>query len=170
VFIGDDSVEATLNPQPAAKLNSKLIMPFVNSTMNVFSTMVKIKPVINKPRIKEDAGATYDVSGVIGFSGAVIGSVVISFQMETARQIVNALVGSEIEPGSADFVDAIGEIANMVAGNAKKDLGLVANIAVPTVVLGPGHVIGRLRGVPCVVIPCQTSVGDFAVEVNIKPS
>jgi chemotaxis protein CheX len=163
-------LQATNTVKPQSKLNAKLIMPFVNSTMNVFTTMVKIKPVIATPRLKDDSGTTYDVSGVIGFSGEVIGSVVISFQMETARQMVNALVGGEVEPGSPDFVDAVGEVANMIAGNAKKDLGVVANIAVPTVVIGPGHTIGRMREVPCVLIPCTTSVGDFAVEVNIKPT
>jgi chemotaxis protein CheX len=163
-------MQSTLNPQPPMKLDSKLIMPFVNSTMNVFTTMVKIRPEISKPQLKDDAGTTYDVSGVIGFSGEVIGSVIISFQMETARKLVNALVGSEVEAGSADFIDAIGEVANMIAGNAKKDLGVAANIAIPTVVIGHGHRIGRLSGVPCVLIPCHTSVGDFAVEVNIKPS
>jgi chemotaxis protein CheX len=152
------------------KMSSKLIMPFVNSTLNVFTTMMKIKPEISAPRLKEDGHTSYDVSGIIGFSGQILGSVVISFQMETAKQMVIALVGSEVDPTSSDFADAIGEVANMVAGNAKKDLGLVASIGVPNVVIGKGHIIGRLSGVPCVVIPCHTNVGDFAVEVNIKPN
>jgi chemotaxis protein CheX len=145
-------------------------MPFVNSTMNVFSTMVKVKPEIARPRLKEDAGTTYDVSGVIGFSGEVVGSVVISFELASAQKLVSALVGSDVAVDSPDFVDAVGEIANMIAGNAKKDLGVMASIAIPTVIIGKAHLIGRLTGVPCVLIPCHTSVGDFAVEVNIKPT
>lgn len=155
---------------PRRRLDSTLIMPFVNSTMNVFTTMVNMKPDIAKPHLKDDARITHDVSGIIGFSGELLGSVVLSFQLETARQIVNAFVGMEVEPNSADFIDAIGELANMVAGNAKKDLGLLANIGVPTVVIGPGHIVGRLSGVPCIVIPCNTAVGPFAVEISIKPT
>jgi chemotaxis protein CheX len=158
------------NPTQRRRLDSSLIMPFVNSTMNVFTTMVNIKPEISKPHLKDDGKTTHDVSGIIGFSGEIVGSVVVSFAMETARQMVNALVGMEVDPGSADFIDAVGELANMIAGNAKKDLGLVANIAVPTVIIGHGHTVGRLSGVPCIVIPCNTSVGAFAVEVNIKPN
>lgn len=155
---------------PRRRLDSKLIMPFVNSTMNVFTTMVNMRPEISKPHLKDDARTTHDVSGIIGFSGEILGSVVLSFQLETAVQLVNAFVGMEVEPKSADFIDAVGELANMIAGNAKKDLGCVANIAVPTVIIGHGHIVGRLSGVPCVVIPCQTSAGAFAVEVNIKPT
>jgi chemotaxis protein CheX len=152
------------------KMSSKLILPFVNSTINVFTTMVRIKPEVSAPHLKEDTHTTYDVSGIIGFSGDILGSVVVSFQMETARQLVNALVGMEVDTKSLDFADAVGELTNMIAGNAKKDLGLMASIGVPNVIIGTGHVVGRLSGVPCVVIPCHTSVGDFAVEVNIKPN
>jgi chemotaxis protein CheX len=74
----------------------------------------------------------------------------------------------DIDPGTADFADAIGELANMVAGSAKSDLGVIANISLPSVIIGHGHTIARLSGVPCVVIPCRTAVGEFAVEVNIK--
>jgi chemotaxis protein CheX len=162
-------VEATVE-KPAFKVDSKIIMPFVKSTANVFTTMVKITPEIGKPFTKQDGGATYDVSGIIGFSGQIVGSVVASFQMETAVKLVNSLVGMPIDLKSPDFIDAVGELANMIAGNAKKDLGPMASIAVPTVVIGKGHQIGHLSGVPCIVIPCHTSVGDFAVEVNIKPS
>lgn len=155
---------------PKPQVSSKLIMPFVNSTINVFTTMVKIKPEIAAPHLKTDGHTTYDVSGIIGFSGEILGSVVLSFQMATAKKLVDSLVGMEVDPNSSDFADAVGELANMVAGNAKKDLGLAASIGVPNVVIGSGHIIGRLSGVPCVVIPCHTSVGDFAVEVNIKPA
>jgi chemotaxis protein CheX len=152
------------------KLDLSLILPFVNSTINVCTTMLNLKPEISKPHLKEDAHTTYDVSGVIGFSGEIVGSMVVSFQQETARLLVNALAGMKVEPNSADFIDAIGELANMIAGNAKKDLGLLANIAVPSVIIGHGHIVGRLSGVPCIVIPCKTSAGAFAVEINIKPN
>jgi len=157
-------------PPARRKLDSTLIMPFVNSTTNVFTTMMNIKPVIGKPHLKDDAKTSHDVSGIIGFSGEIVGSVVVSFQMETAVKLVNALVGMEVDPKSPDFIDAVGELANMIAGNAKKDLGLMASIAVPTVIIGKDHIVGRLSGTPCVVIPCTTDEGAFAVEVNIKPT
>jgi chemotaxis protein CheX len=162
-------MEAVLEKKDAVTpLSPKDILPFVNSTMNVFSTMVKIKPDIMPPVLKGDSKTTYDVSGVIGFSGEIVGSVVLSFQLEAAKALVAALVGMEVDVESSDFCDAVGELANMVAGSAKKDLGRKANIAVPTVIIGPNHMVGRLSGVPCVVIPCKTSIGNFAVEVNIK--
>jgi chemotaxis protein CheX len=158
---------AAADGQP--KISSQQIVPFINSTKQVFSTMVGVQVAVGKPHIKTDSVGSFDVSGIIGFSGEILGSVVISMQLKAASNLVKAFAGGmEIEPGSADFADAIGEIANMVAGAAKKDLGLIANITVPTVIVGAGHHIARLSGVPCVVIPCESPAGNFAVEVNIK--
>jgi len=147
-----------------------MILPFINSTVNVFSSMVGITPEIAKPRLKEGSGASFDVSGIIGFSGEILGSVVVSLQLQTASKLVAAMVGSDVDPTSPDFADAIGELTNMIAGGAKTNLGVLANITCPVVVIGASHVIARLTGVPCIVIPCHTPHSDFAIEVNIKPA
>jgi chemotaxis protein CheX len=163
--------QATQAPQGSgSRISSKLVMPFVNSTRQVFTTMVGLETKILTPHLKTEASASYDVSGIIGFSGDLIGTAVVSFQASAAKKLVAAFAGTEMELDSPDFPDAIGELANMIAGCAKKDLGGAANITCPTVLIGSGHHIARLSGVPCVVIPCQTPVGDFAIEVNIKPT
>jgi chemotaxis protein CheX len=157
-------------PQPAAAsaLDPKLIAPFVASIRSVFSTMVGVEATIQRPYLKTDQTATFTVSSIIGFSGQVLGSVTLSFQDDAAKKLVAKFAGAEMDIQSPDFADAIGELANMVAGAAKKDLGGSASITVPSVVIGPGHHIARLRDVPCVVIPCTSPVGDFTVEVSIK--
>lgn len=154
--------------QTTNRIDPKLIIPFVNSTLNVFTSMVKTKPEITRPRVKEDASASYDVSGIIGFSGEILGSVVLSLQANTALELVKSFTGMEMDLHGPDFADAIGELANMVAGGAKKDLGAIANITVPVVVIGKSHIIARLSDVPCITIPCRTTSGEFAIEVNIK--
>lgn len=152
------------------KIDTKLIVPFARSTQNVFATMASTKTEVLRPYVKEGSTAPYDVSGIIGFSGGIVGSVVLSFQLATARQLVAAFAGADIDPDSPDFADAVGELANMVIGSAKKDLGAIADITPPTVIIGHGHAVARLRGTPCVVIPCRAPAGEFAVEVNIRAS
>ena len=155
----------TAAPPP---INPKLVVPFVNAVRQVFATMAKVQTAVDRPRLKTDRGASYDVSSIIGFSGDLAGSVVLSFPMETAVKLVKEFTGTAVAPGSPDFADAVGELANMIAGGAKTQLGSLASISVPNVIIGSGHVIARLSDVPCIVIPCKTPVGNFAVEVNIK--
>jgi len=154
--------------QTAPTTNAKMIIPFVNAVQAVFSTMVGVKATPGRPYIKSAATPNHDVSAIVGFSGEVTGSVVVSFAEAAAIKLVASFAGSEMAVGSPDFADAIGELGNMIAGNAKKDLGGNASIGVPTVIIGRSHVLARLSDVPCVVIPCTTPVGDFAVEVSIK--
>lgn len=149
-------------------VNPALIATFVHSTQNVLSTMVGMESTIEKPEIRDEHQTSFDVSGIVGFTGEVVGSVVVSFHEKTAINIVNAFTMEEYDVDSDDFADAIGELCNMIAGNAKKDFGLQANISIPNVVIGPNHKISRMRDVPCFVIPCRCPAGAFSVEVNIK--
>ena len=159
---------STTTATAPSQINPRLIVPFVNSVRQVFATMVQVPTTVERPTVKGSPAPSYDVSSIIGFSGEVVGSVVLSFQLSAAAKVVESFAGVAMEPNSPDFADAIGELANMVAGAAKKDLGATASISTPSVVMGAGHVIARLSDVPCVVIPVKTPVGDFAVEVSIK--
>ena len=154
-------------PPPAAS-SAQLIVHFINSIQEVLRTMARIDVKIGAPVLKKNPLPTYDVSGIIGFSGAFVGSMVLSFQQATASAIVAAFAGTSIAPDSLDYTDAVGELANMIAGSAKTAFGGGTNISVPSIIVGHGHSIARLQDVPCLIIPCHTTAGDFAVEVSIK--
>lgn len=150
------------------QMNTTLVACFVKSVKNVLTTMAGIQCQLGTPALKASPAPTHDVSALVGFSGEVTGSVVVTFSEKAAIDVVEAFAGEELSLDSEDFADAIGELCNMIAGNAKKDFGLKANIGIPTVIIGPGHTVARLRDVPCIVVPCTSEVGDFAVEINIK--
>ena len=76
-----------------------------------------------------------------------------------AIAMVKAFSGTEFEPSHPDFADAIGELSNMIAGAAKKEFGVVCSITIPSVIIGKGHTLARISGIPCVVIPISTPVG-----------
>lgn len=151
-------------------MDPAFITPFISSIQNVFSTMMQLPVTIGDPGIKGDPSTTYDVSGIIGMSGDVTGSVVLSFPRQTAVRLVALLAGAEMAPDHPDFPDAVGELTNMVSGNAK---GMFTGrkkvtISCPSVVIGPGHIVARPKDVPCIVIPCSTDCGEFVVEICIQ--
>lgn len=150
------------------QFNTTLVTSFVKSVKNVLTTMAGLDCQFDTPALKGNSCPTHDVSGLVGFSGDVAGTVVVSFCAETASNVVEAFVGERVEQSNADFVDAIGELCNMIAGNAKKDFGLDTRIGIPSVIVGSGHSIAMLRDVPCVVVPCTSDMGDFTIEINIK--
>lgn len=150
-------------------MDVRYINPFIRAIKNVFSTMLKTEVAVQKPHVKTDARASADVSGVIGFTGDATGCVVLSFPKEVACNAASTFAGLPITLESPDLVDAIGELANMVAGNAKKDFeGVRISISLPSVIIGEDHIVGQSRMVPRLVIPCNSPLGDFYVEVAMK--
>jgi len=150
------------------EIEPALIVPFVQSVRKVLATMAQMETTIGRPYGKQKGPSEHDCSGIIGFSGKVIGTVVVSFPLATASKLVAAFAGDEVDPQSSDFADAIGELTNMIAGAAKPQLGGDANITVPSVIMGRGHTVSRPSDIPCLVLPCSTVAGEFIVEIAIR--
>ena len=152
-------------------MDSTYITPFVNSVTNVFETMLQLPVTIEKPELKKAGTPSFDVSGIIGMSGDIEGTVVLSFPIETAERAVSLFTGMEIEHKHEDFADAIGELVNMVSGGAKAQYtGKNVSITCPSVVIGPDHSVMSQRDVVTILIPCKSDIGVFNVEVSIKQS
>jgi len=150
-------------------MDVKYINPFIASVRNVFGTMLHLDVEFGKPQVKNDEQHSHDVSAIIGLSGDVVGAVVLSFPKLAAMRIASAFAGAELTDSDDDFADAIGELANMVSGNAKKDFdGLSVLISVPSVVIGTGHTITNTKVTPRLVLPCTTPAGSFVVEVGMR--
>lgn len=152
-------------------MDVKFINPFLMAINNVFETMVHTKVKTRKPMLKQEDLVTAEVSGIIGLSGDVQGSVVLSFPGDVASKVASAFAGVPLTMTSPDFCDAIGELANMVAGNAKKDFGdHKASISLPSVIVGAGHTVSQSKVSPFLIIPCETALGNFCVEVALITS
>jgi chemotaxis protein CheX len=151
-------------------MDPNYIKPFIASVQNVLTTMLQMPVTVNEPRLKSTPTVEYDVSGIIGLSGGVTGSVVLSFPLETAERLVTLFAGMKLAPDSPDFADAVGELVNMITGGAKAMFpSKRTSISCPTVVCGKGHTVARQSDIPCVVIPCTTECGNLAIEIAIKP-
>lgn len=141
---------------------------FIASVKNVFTTMLETDVTVSKPRLGTDGKSIHDVRGIIALSGDVAGSVILSFPSRTAARAVEAFAGMRFEQDTDEFSDAIGELANMVAGNAKKDFdGLDIHISVPTVIIGQGHQLGRNPLGPWIILECNSRLGMFELEVCV---
>ena len=66
--------------------------------------MLNTTTTIQRPTVKAAPAPLYDVSAIIGFSGEIIGSVVVSFPKATAIKAVLDL----IDPGSTELSGSYG--------------------------------------------------------------
>lgn len=149
-------------------MDVRYINPFVESVCNTFETMCGLKVGVKRPELKYAPGPVTDVSGVIGFSGDATGCVVLHFDFATASKVATAFAGTEIDEHHEDFADAIGELANMVAGGAKSKFdGVNISISLPNVIIGKAHNVTTAKNDKRINIPCQTTAGSFIVEIGM---
>jgi chemotaxis protein CheX len=149
-------------------MDVRYINPFLVAIRNIFDTMIDVPFTLGTPKLKKENIPTHEISSIIGLSGDVTGCVVISLSQEIAFELVSALTGETFTEINADCTDAIGEIANMIAGNAKTDFPQGnTSISVPSVVTG-SHKVAYPSGIAIVSIPCQTRKGELVIDVALK--
>ncbi|MFI4897486.1 MAG: chemotaxis protein CheX [Phycisphaerales bacterium JB059] len=150
-------------------MNAQQIRCFLESTTNLFSTMLSSTVEFGQPEMQPRERKHHDISGIIGLSGEIVGSVVVGFPTETALGAVEAFVGMPVSLDDDNFADAIGELANIIAGGAKAKMeGEEISISCPSVVIGTDYTVQRPRLATCVRIPCRSPFGMFDLVVCIN--
>lgn len=152
-------------------MDASMINPFINATLNVLETMAFIKSVPGNPYLKKDDVAIGDLTGIIGLTGETNGTVAITFDEGSILKIVSNMFGEDMSELNHEIADAVGEITNMIAGQARRDLeaiGKVFEAAIPSVVSGKGHKITHYTDGPKIAIPFETKGGKFLIEVCLE--
>ncbi len=149
-------------------MDVRYINPFIEAVKHVFSTMLMTDIFISKPFIKTGDEQRSDVSAIIGISGDAVGSVALCFPMKSGVNVASKFAGIEMTKDHEDFADALGELANMVAGQAKSKLdGLSCSISLPNVIIGEQLMFSNSKAAPRLVLPCDSALGRFCVEVGM---
>jgi chemotaxis protein CheX len=154
------------------KVDVNLINPFIAATVNAMEMMAMAKPVRKKVYVKTDNILIGDISGIMGLSGEVSGSIIISFGQGSACKLVGNMLGTTYNDINDDVKDGIQEIVNLVAGQAKtmlSDTEYHFQVSIPTCVIGANHQVNHKKGVPCIVAEFELEGEPFTVEVSISP-
>jgi chemotaxis protein CheX len=148
-------------------MDPALAKPFIKATKDVLAAMASLDVVAGTPYIKKDKTARGDVSAVIGITGDKHGTFSISFDRKTAVHIVKQMLGDAIEDILQDVQDAMGEITNMISGQARvglADMGLKLQGSTPSVIMGDNHTIAHMTSAMAVAIPFSCEAGNFTLE------
>ena len=149
-------------------MKAEYINPFIVAMLKVFDTMVGCGLERGAPTLKRNCQPPHEVSAVIGLSGKAKGTVVLSVDREVALQVTSILLGERPDEVSADVADAMGEMANMIAGHAKAQLEQYAmSISLPTVITGKGHCVEFPTRVQPICIPFTCPWGRMTLEVAL---
>lgn len=153
----------------ASPVKVEHINPFIMATVETFKTMLTTPVSPGKLMLVKGAQIQSDISGIIGLSGGAKGSIILTFPRLSALKTVSQFIGEKVLDINEVVKDAIGELANIVAGAAKKDLTQYKiSISLPTVIVGDGHeVLGGKEVLP-MAVPFDSPLGIFYLIVSFK--
>lgn len=144
------------------------INPFLHSTSNVFSTMLNCTIQKTGLRVKDGSSPSYEVSAVIGLSGPTCGSVVFSLSRTVALKVAEQFLMEEFSEITSEVADAVGELTNMIAGGAKKELSRhQLYLGLPNVIVGRNHTITFPSNIAPICVDFETPWGPTALEVGL---
>jgi chemotaxis protein CheX len=132
-----------------AALKESELRLFVDSVSRYFDVTSRIAPEITSAFLGVGPLPGHDFNGIVRFSGRFTGHVVVSLPAVALKELL--LIQRETDLSRANLLDAVGEIANTLAGNARKALGKDLEISVPTVVHGRSSSETRTRVHPYVI-------------------
>lgn len=150
-------------------MKAQYVNPFLTATMGLFRDFLGIDAEAGKPFILENPQDLSDVSALIGLAGETTGAVVLSFSHDTALKVVSKMSGKNYAFLGSEVIDGVGELVNIIAGNAKKDLqDFRIVISLPGVITGNSYRINWPNSIPVISIPFTSDLGDFSVNVSLK--
>lgn len=145
------------------------INPFIEATCNVFNTMLKCMPRRGQVKVAQDDSGDVIRTAIIGLSGSVRGAVALTFPAKTAHNVVKQFAQTDGPIGDDDINDALGEIANMIAGSAKAKLeGQQISISLPTVVRGQKYTLVHPKDSVTLAVPFDCDLGSFTLNVTFS--
>lgn len=144
------------------------INPFIVSAANVFQMMLNCELQRGELYLKGHVQPDHEISGVIGLSGKATGTVVLSLSREVAISATDAMLGERPMTVDGDVVDTIGELTNMIAGNAKMQLEqFEMGISLPSVIVGKNHSVEFPGGVTPIAIPFTCPWGSVCLDIGL---
>lgn len=146
----------------------ELVNPFLSATTEVFRTMLSCELSRGQLALKKSHTPEFEVSGLIGLTGKCQGMVVVSLGRETAIRAAETLLAQPVSGLDAQVVDAVGELANMIAGAAKAKLAeYELSVGLPSVICGKNHSINFPSNSKPIVLPFDSPLGPVCVEVGL---
>ena len=145
----------------------------IDSTQEVFETMIFLE-VSTEGCLTEGQETIFShFSAMIGLSGDLMAMISIHCDAYIAMEIAGSMLEMEFDEIDDDVKDAMGEVANMLAGGIKScllDDNLDVTLAIPTTIVGKGYRVSSPKRSNRVVVPFEMTTGRFYVDVKYSLS
>jgi len=151
-------------------MNKDLLTPFANATCETLKLLLDVDA---RTGASEADGGSEDKSRInvaIGITGDVSGEALYRFPVDTTLEIVKTMSGMEFTEIDEFVTSALGEIANIISGNALTDLSgrnITCDI-LPPKILDCGELSSEAENTYICSAKIDSSIGEVDVILRVK--
>jgi chemotaxis protein CheX len=159
--------------QPVSpEVREQLLEPFITAANLTLGELAQVEPVVRSMYRTAQPLTLGDISAVLGLSGEPGEALILSFPASTAG-VLAARVLAEVTQTPEDPLvrDCMGELANVIAGQAKTLLAespYQLLLGTPSVLSGAGVEIGPPPDIGGLIVIFDSDAGDFALQVCLN--
>jgi len=165
----------SIRPETLDAINmteDQLTKSLIKDVQDVFITMVGAEDLIHLP-LQIDVTTHFKecLTAMVGLAGTYNGLVTVHIPWPLAISFTSMMLGMEVTEIDDDVNDAMGEIANMVAGSFKQHLskgGSDIQLSTPSVVNGADYNVTTGNDIENITIKFASDDGWFMVALSIE--
>jgi chemotaxis protein CheX len=163
---------ASEGAQPVVReIRDQLLEPFIQAARAALGEMAATEVAVRAVYQKALHHTLGDIASVLGLLSGVEGFLVLGFPERTAAALARRILAGATEEVDENLIrDCVGEIANVVAGQAKAILAGTPyhfDFSLPGVVTGAKELPTRQR-LDCFVVAFRSDQGDFSLQLFLK--
>ncbi|AGX43030.1 chemotaxis protein CheX [Clostridium saccharobutylicum] len=152
-------------------MDVKCINPFLDSVKSVLEQLGITDIKMSGLNKKEKMFVDLEITSMIGIVGDIRGNISYSMSEESAKKVISIMMmGMSIDKIDEVGRSAIGELTNMITGNASTLLysnGYLTDITPPSTILGKDMYF-IISTVETITIEIDTSIGRIEVNIGLE--
>lgn len=148
-------------------MKAEYVNSFYGAAQDVFKLMLDLEVERGELSLVEGLASGKDANIILGVTGDLKGTVFFSFTKEMTLEMVKIMAGMEMEEIDVFVSSALGEVANIIGGNAITNLSnynYKCDITPPQIIIG-NHQSMSMANEKSLVIPMKTEIGEFNISI-----
>ncbi|MFA5576962.1 MAG: chemotaxis protein CheX [Tissierellaceae bacterium] len=148
-------------------MKAESINAFYSATQDVFNLMLDLGVERGEIKIVDGMVSSKDANVILGVTGDLKGTILFSFPADMTLEMVKIMSGMEMKTIDGFVSSALGEVANIIGGNAATNLtthNYICDIVPPQVIVGQYESLS-LANKNALQIPLVTDIGEFAINI-----
>lgn len=148
-------------------MNEKDLNVFIEGAVHYFAHTTGDAAEVGTPYLMNTRNAaTKDFTGIIGISGQRKGNVYFTAPSVLVKVLLMSI--GETDTSHDNMCDVVGEVANTISGNARREFGANFMISAPVVVSGQDNSIVMSRSVRSYVIPITWRSYEASLVISLE--